>query len=129
MIYKIIAVAVVTAVLAAYLKNVNSEFFVPVLIVGGVMITVFSLGYLTEILSAFNEMAGLGAVDSSIVGLCVKITIVGFLVEFSCGAIDDCGMKSLSDKLAFAGRLIILCMGVPVFVSLIELVVSFLGKL
>ena len=129
MIYKIIAVAVVTAVLATYLKNVNSDFFVPTLIVGGVIITFFSLGYLTEILNAFNELAGLGAIDSQVIKLCVKITIVGYLVEFSCGAIEDCGMKSLSDKLAFAGRLIILCMGVPVFISLMELIVSFLGKL
>jgi len=128
MIYKILALALVTAVLCILLKNENSQFFLPVLIAGGTIIALFSVGYMTQAVQAFKDLSELTGTDNGWIVLCVKVTAIGYIVEFVCGAIEDCGLKSLSDKVALAGRLIILCMSIPVFISLVRLITSFIGQ-
>lgn len=128
MLYKILAFALITAVLCIFLKSENSQFFLPVLIAGGTIVALFSVSYLTQVVQAFNELADLTGTDNGWIVLCVKVTAIGYIVEFVCGAIEDCGLKSLSDKVALAGRLVILCMSIPVFLSLVKLIASFVGR-
>lgn len=125
MIYKIISVAVLTAVMCLYLKNIGSDFFLPTLICGGLTITLFSIDAIKDTFSFFNTITNYG-ISVETVGLCLKICSIAYLVEFACGIIEDAGIKSLADKLAMAGRLIILGISLPVFNSFIKLIVSFL---
>ena len=129
MIFKIISFAIITAILCIYFKNINSDFFILVLISGGVVISLFTVSYLSETLVFFKSLTELTGVDNGMVVLCAKVTLIGYLVEFACGTIEDCGLKGLSDKVAFVGRLVILGMSIPLFSSLIKMITVFLDKL
>ena len=64
MIYKILALALVTAVLCILLKNENSQFFLHVLIAGGTIIALFSSGYMTQAVQAFKDLSELAGADN-----------------------------------------------------------------
>lgn len=128
-IYKIIAVAVITAFLCVYLKNIGSDLFLPALIAGGIIILSFSVDYLTQTVAFINELTSLSGIDGGIMLIAVKVTLVAYLIEFACGLTEDAGLKSLSDKLAFAGRLVLVGMSIPVFSSLISLIKEFIGRI
>ena len=125
-IYKIIVIALTTAVLCAYLKSINSDLFMLALICGGVLILSLSLNYLIECFSLFNDLANRSGIDKNVFNLVIKITLVAYLIEFACGLIDDFGIKSLSDKVAFGGKLLLLAMSTPIIINLFEIVVGFL---
>ena len=125
-IYKIITVALITAILCIYLKGINSEFFILTLVCGGIILLTLSINYLSETFMIFNKLANLSNIDESLFEIIIKVTLVAYLIEFTCNIIDDFGIKSLSDKVAFAGKLLLICMSAPIFINLIEIVVEFL---
>lgn len=127
-IYKIIAVTVITAFLCVYLKSVSSELFLPALIAGGVVVLSFSLSYMSETVAFVNELTTLSGIDGGLLTVAVKVTLVAYLIEFACGLAEDSGLKSLSDKLAFVGRLVLIGMSFPVLSALISLIKDFIGK-
>ena len=125
-IYKIITVALITAILCIYLKGINNEFFILTLICGGIIVLTLSLNYLSETFTIFNKLANLSNIDANLFKIVIKVTLVAYLIEFTCNIIDDFGIKSLSDKVAFVGKLLLICMSAPIFLNLIEIVVDFL---
>lgn len=126
-IYKIIALAVVTALLCVYLKNVNSDFFVPVLITGGTLILLFSAKFLAHSFESINQLTSAAGIDDTIFKLIIKITAIAYLIEFAGSLIEDLGFKSLADKLSFAGKVVLFCMSIPIFEGLMRIVTAFLS--
>lgn len=125
-IYKIIAIAVVIAILCYYLKSVGSELFVPALISGGVILLFYTAAYLSSAIGIFSSLIESTKIDSGLIACVLKITVVCYLIEFACSLIEDFGIKSLSDKLLFAGKIIVLCLSAPIIKGMIEIFVSFL---
>lgn len=122
--YKIVAVGVVCALVIVYLKGVNSELAVMATIASGVLILVFTVSYVSDFLTLIaklSEYAQIGGVTTKIV---LKVIAIGYLVEFSADLIEDMGLKSLSDKVVFAGKILILTISFPIIESLIKLVVE-----
>ena len=125
-IYKIIAVGIISAILIVYLKSINSE-LTPLAIVGsGLILLVMTASYVSEFVSSFSTLFSVSGVDKSAFYLTVKIIAVAYLVEFSATLIDDFGLKSVSDKVVFAGRILLLTMSLPIITKLIEVVVNML---
>lgn len=125
-IYKIIAIAVVIAILCYYLKSVGSELFVPALISGGVILLFYTAAYLSSAIGIFSSLIESTKINSELIACVLKITVVCYLIEFACSLIEDFGIKSLSDKLLFAGKIIVLCLSAPIIKGMIETFVSFL---
>ena len=47
-----------------------------------------------------------------------KVVAIGYLVEFGAETINDLGLKSLSDKLIFIGKLAIFSVSLPVLYAI-----------
>ena len=99
MIFKIISFAIVTAVLCIYFKNINSDFFLLVLISGGVVISLFTVSYLSDTLDFFKSLAELTGVDNGMVVLCAKVTLIGFLVSLLAELLKIADLKGCPIKL------------------------------
>ena len=124
---KIICIALTVAVLCFYLKNINSEFFTLTLICGGIIILTLSLSYLATAFEFFKNLFSKTGANSELFSIVIKVTLVAYLIEFACNLIEDFGIKSLADKVAFAGKILLICMSAPVFNILIELITNFLA--
>jgi stage III sporulation protein AD len=118
-IYKIIGIALITAVAVIYLKSTIPDLAFAVTISGTVLILIIVFNLLTDTIDIFGKIAELSGIDNSLITTILKIVGIGYLVEFSAGTIEDFGSKNLADKLVFGGKIIILLMSLPIIESLL----------
>lgn len=121
---KIIVFILVSSILIVYLRNINSEFALLATIITGISLIIFSLDYLTETFSIIYKLIELSKVDKELFVIILKITTIGYLVEFTADTISDFGLKSISDKLIFIGKIIILSVSLPVIYAIINLLIG-----
>lgn len=121
--------ALIIAVLCYYLKSVQSQLYIPALVAGGATLLFYAGTYLYGALGIFAEITQKAEVDTQLLSAVIKITAVCYLIEFACSLIEDFGIKSISDKLLFVGKIIVLCLSAPIFEALFETVISFLELL
>ncbi len=125
-IYKIIVVGIVSAILIVYLKSINSDMTVLATVAAGIILLIMSVNYAIEFFGLFSALYDLSGLNTEIFSIIIKITAISYLVEFSSTLIEDFGLKSISDKVVFAGKIIVISMAMPIIINLIEVVVGLL---
>lgn len=125
-VFKVVIIGIVCTIIIVYLKNVNSDFVMPVTICSGILILILTLSYVSDFIVLFKTIADNSGLDSSVFKIILKIVAISYLVEFSATLIEDFGLKSLADKVVFAGKILILTMSAPIIESLINVVSNLL---
>ncbi len=119
--FKIVCIALICAVIIVYLKSSNSELTLPATIGSGILIIYLAVNYAYENIQVFKTLIDLTGVSSYLFKIIFKITSIGYLVEFAAGTIEDFGLKSISDKLVFAGKIIIIGVSMPIIYAIVNL--------
>ena len=125
-VFKIAITGIVCAVIIVYLKSVNSDFVMPLTICSGIIILILTLSYISDFLTLFNSFVDGSGLDSSVIKIILKIIAISYLIEFSATLIEDFGLKSIADKVIFAGKIVILALSAPIIQSLITTVTNLL---
>ena len=126
-IFGIAAIALVTAFCVTVLREVKSELAAAVGLAGGIIVLLSTINYFTDIFSVISSIAARAGLATGVVTLLFKVIAVGYITEFSASVIDDMGMSSLADKVTLAGKLIIVCVSLPIVVRLFEFVAGMLS--
>lgn len=121
---QLVGIALVGGIITVYLKSINQELALMSLICTGIIIVVTAFAYLTETFDLFRRIAEIGNVDQTLLKIVLKIVGIGYVIEFAAGILEDFGVKSIADKLVFAGKIIILTVSVPIFYALINILVG-----
>lgn len=121
-IFRIIGVGIVGAICALVLKNTQSQYAVMATLATGVIILIVTLQSLGSVLIAFREIMDRTGVDATIFGILLKIIGVGYLTEYTSGLCADLECASIGKKIAFAGKIAIFLLALPIVRALIELV-------
>ena len=121
---KLVAVALICAVIIIYLKSVGSELFTLACIGSGIIILSFAFSYLSQAFDFINKIVELSGIDKEFYKIIFKITAIGYLVEFGADTINDLGLKGIAEKLIFAGKIIIFCTSLPIFYAVFNLLVG-----
>ena len=119
---QIVSFTLISAFIFVVLKSISSEYSLLVIIASGIIILGFSLNYLVENLNFFNKLFEMTGLSDDVLRIIYKITAIGYLIEFGAGTVEDFGLKSLADKLVFAGKLIILSVSLPIIYSIINVI-------
>ncbi len=125
---KIVAVCILFAIIIVFLRNINSDLTILVAIMSGIIMLYMSIDYLQYTFEFFSSVINLISVDAELIKVVFKVTTIGYLVEFGAGIIEDFGLKSLSDKLVFVGKLAMLCVSLPVIYAFFNLIMELLWK-
>ena len=123
---RIVAVGIVCAVLVIYLGSVGKEYGFLAGIASSVLLLTLSLSYVVRFVRFFSGFSDMTGVSSDVVTLVIKILGISYLIEFAASLIDDFGLKSLSEKVVFAGKLVIFALSVPIAEKVIALVLGLL---
>lgn len=123
---KILFVALILGAIIIYLKSINSELTILATIGAGVVITFLLIDHLLMVFDFFDYIIELSGLDREIFRVIFKITAIAYLVEFGADTLSDFGLKSVADKLVFAGKLIILTTSLPVIYSIFNLLIGIL---
>ena len=121
---KLVILAIIFAIIIIYLKSINSEISLLVSVAAGIILTYFALDYITSTFEFFNKIIEYSKIDSELILIIFKITAIGYLVEFGAGVIKDFGLQSLSDKLVFLGKIIILTISMPIIYAVFNFLVG-----
>lgn len=127
--FKAVAAALITAVLCMVLAKHGKDTAVLLTILACVMILFVAVGYLrsvTDFFSTLEDMIGLGGDHFQILFKVVGIGMVGETASLICA---DAGNAALGKTLQILGTILILCLSLPLFQSLLELIGSILGGL
>ncbi len=126
-IFRIAAVALITAFCVMILRDVKSELALLVGLAGGVIVILSVVDYFSDIFGVISNIASRAGLATSVVTLLFKIIAVGYITEFSASLIEDAGLSSLADRVTLAGKLIIVASSIPVVVQLFEFIAGMLS--
>lgn len=121
-ILRIAALALCAVILIILVKNYKPEFGIFVAIGCGVLILYFmadSLKYAFSYLSDFYNRLDYG---KSYFPIIIKVLAVAYITEFTAQLCRDAGESSIASKVELAGKVIIFCVAIPVFISILNLV-------
>ena len=123
---KIAAVGVVCSLVVVYLKNSDSHLAGLATVASGVLLLILTVGYAADFLSLLTSLGDYAQTGGQVVKIVIKILGISYLVEFTADVIDDMGLKSVSDKVVFAGKILIITAAFPVIENLIKIVINLL---
>lgn len=125
-IFKIIAIALLTVIATVVVKPVRNDFALIIALTGGIILLMLVVGYVGQVFSVMREIISLSGVSSSLYTLLLKIVGVGYLVEFTAGICSDTGNSSLGDKVLLGGKVIILVMALPIVTNILQIIMELL---
>ena len=123
-ILKIVGVGLATAIAYILVKQVKNEFAIFVALAGTVLILLLIVTKLTNVIEYFVEIVEKTGVDKSVFFAILKIVGVGYLTEFAANLCNDIGTSSMGNKIVLGGKIVILCLALPIITSLIDIVIS-----
>ena len=123
-IYKIIAVALITAITYVMLKGTKPELAFGVCVCGGILILLSVIDLVSETIELIKKLGQAASISTTLIKTLIKIVGIGYLIEFSTSTVEELGCKSLADKLNFAGKIIIFTVALPILNALFQAIKS-----
>lgn len=124
MIIQIAAVGIISVIAVLLVRSEKPDIAVAIAIIGGVTIVLSVLDYFLEITAFIAELAEKTGVGGKLVGYLLKIVGAGYIIEFACDAAEEAKLTSLSSKIALGGKVVILCLILPIVKELVNVVIS-----
>ena len=93
----------------------------------GIILLILSVEYIVGAIEFINKLIDISGIDGELYTIIIKITAVGYLIEFAASTIQDFGLKSISDKLVFLGKLIILSMSFPILYAVFNMITGLIS--
>ena len=121
-IFIISGIGIVSAAIIIILKQYKPEFAFAAALSSGILILLLSLSYFTEIFDFIKKLisvSGIKAEKFEILFKCFGICVVTKIASETC---RDCGLESISSKIDFSGKTIILISSLPLFSEIIEVI-------
>lgn len=112
---KIVAITLLFSFLILCVKGFNNEYAILTGLAASVVLVLLSSEYLSGVLTFLNDLIERSNVERGVINVVFKVTGIGYLIEFSAGIVEDAGLKTLSDKLVFVGKIVIISTSLPVF--------------
>ena len=123
---KIAAIGVITVISVMIVRSERQDIAVLIGTVGGIAVVLSVLDYFTEIITMLRELVDKTGIGSTLVEYLLKIVGAGYIIEFACDTAEDAKLPTLSNKIAFGGKVVIFCLMIPVIKELIDVVISLL---
>ena len=125
-IFKILAICLISAVLAIVLKQQKGEYALMVALAGGAVVTLYVLkGVWTPIEYIKARLLSCG-VKTEYFEVALKALGIGYVTGFIADACRDSGQVSLAAKAELAGKCAIFILSVPLISAVLETALGFL---
>ena len=127
--FKAVAAALITAVLCLVMAKHGKDIAVPLTVLACVMILTIAMGYLSRLMDFFDALEEMVGLEGSHFRILLKVVGIGMVGEMSSMICADAGNAALGKALQILGTILILCLSLPLFQGLLELIGSILEGL
>lgn len=121
-ILKIAALALCAVMLIVLVKSYKPEFGIYVSIGCSVLILFFLADSLKFAFVYITDVYGRLDYGKAYFPVIIKVLAVAYITEFTAQLAKDSGESSIASKVELAGKIIIFCIAIPVFASILKLV-------
>lgn len=125
-VFKIVLMGLASVILAMQLKQTKPEYGVYISIVAGIAVMAYAVSQLEVIAGSLQKIAGFISVDMQYLTILFKVIGIAYLCEFASNICKDSGYQSVAGHIELTGKLAILVMSMPIVMSLLDTVQSFL---
>jgi len=125
-IFKIIAIGLITVIMILVIKPTKPEIAILLGLAGSIIIFLFVIDMLDKVFSFFNQVVEKTGINGNLFTTLLKIIGVGYLAEFSASLCNDSGNNGIGEKILFAGKITILILSLPIFESILKIIMSLL---
>ncbi len=123
-IIKVVGFAIFATMLVVILKGEKKEFAVALSVIAGVMLLLFCISKIDPIINMLYELVEKSGINSSFLVIILKVIGIAYLVELGKNICQDAGQSAIATKLEMAGKIIVVSISLPIFTSLISLLVE-----
>ncbi|MDR0850289.1 MAG: hypothetical protein LBN07_02260 [Christensenellaceae bacterium] len=124
--FKILGVGIVTTVAVLITRQIKTEYAVFVGLAGSIIIVILIINQLSFVVGYFGEVINRTGLDPTLFTAILKIVGVGYITEFVANICSDAGSNSTGDKVLLAGKVVILCLALPIITALLDIVIGIL---
>lgn len=125
--FKAVAAALITAVLCMILAKQGKDTAVLLTILACVMILCAAFGYLRSLMDFFGTLEDMIGLEGDHFQILFKVVGIGMVGETASLICADAGNAALGKTLQILGTILILCLSLPLFQGLLELIGGILG--
>ncbi len=121
-IVKIAVIGMIGAVLSIIMKSYKPEFSIHLVLSTVLIIFIMILSKLEIVLSFFQSISSEININKIYFPVILKILGVSYVADFTAQICKDAGEGAIANKVEFAGKVIIMYIALPVFLSIIDLI-------
>lgn len=125
---KVAVFGIVTSLIAMKIKTIRPEIAVVIAVISSILLAMYGLKQMEEILTVFEMIRSYSKIPQSYFQILLKLIGISFICEFASNICKDAGQASIAKQIEFAGKLVILIVGLPVFESLLGTIQKLLGN-
>ncbi len=125
-IFKIILIALLATVMILIIKQTRPEIAVLVSVITVTILFLFSIdkvGQVIELIKRLSESAGL---PYEFLNIILKIIGIAYITEFGANICKDVGESAIASKVQFAGKCIIIVLGISIIGNFVDTVLNIL---
>ena len=124
MMIAIIGVALCGVFIICIFKEIKPSFAVLLSVVTCVIIFSFAMDNLSKIITQISSYLGSINLSSELFSYLLKIIGISYIIEFIIDIAEDSGCTAIANKLAFAGKVIIVSISLPMLFNLLDIVME-----
>ena len=124
-ILKICIIVIMGVIIAVVLKGYRQEFSVLVIIAISFLFMGWILSVISEVRNQFEILDAFYEENQYFYKILFKIIGITYLCELVSGICSDAGYSSLSVQIELLGKVLVLVLGMPVLISVIEILYQY----
>ena len=121
-IFKIVLIGFLGTIFCVVLKETRKDIAMIVALVTVAIIMVFGISYIAQIIDVIKELANKAGLPDNFLSIILKIIGIAYVVEFASDICKDSGQEAISSKIQFAGKCVILTMGMTIIGNFVEVI-------
>lgn len=125
-IFKILAVCLVTAVLAILLKQYKAEYSIAAVLGGGIIVIAFILKNISAPIEYLKNELEASGINTDYFKVALKALGIGYITGFIADACRDSGQNALASKAELAGKCAIFMLSLPLISSILQTALGFI---
>lgn len=119
--------AIVIVLIAVKIREVNSGYAIALSIGACVMLMYYAVGRLGQIAQYIERLTSYVSINIAYINIILKMIGISYICRFSTDICRDAGYGAIASQIEIAGRISLILLGMPVLMSVIDLVVSIVG--
>lgn len=125
-IFKILAVCLITAVLAILLKQYKAEYSIAVVLGGGIIVIVFVVKSISAPIDYLKDQLEASGINTDYFKVALKALGIGYITGFIADACRDSGQNALAAKAELAGKCAVFVLSLPLISSILQTALGFI---